>query len=488
MLMKRYFIFGLGILLCKPVISQSPDESRRYIQSATGGTALSIGMGGATGAVGADFSNAATNPAGIGLYRRNEMAFSPSLFNFSSNATFYGTQEDDRKFNFNFSNLHMVLHFPSENKLKTKGWLSTTLGFGFNRNNGLHQRFTLRGVNPESSIASAYASVSQGIAPGALDPTGAKMFYDAYLIDLDTSAANPNTYYPAWAMPYGGATQRITMETAGRLSETNIVFAANHSNRLYLGGTLAIRRIMYEQNLTHTERNETDSAAWFNSLEYSRRYTDRGLGVGFRLGAIYRVQDWVRIGGSVLIPLDYNMKTYYSSELKSTNGAIQNFHSNLVEGSYDYKFRQAFRYTGSMAFIIGKHGIVSVDYEGVDHSSTKFVTDDGALDSGNDRMRAAFRKTGNLRIGAEARFNDNYLRAGYQKIASALTNTQSIGDINQFSIGAGYRNDGFLVDLAYAYSIQKENFAPYNPDLAPVQTVPLSFNRHILVLTLGTRF
>ena len=85
-------ILSLAIaLVSSSVFAQNIDDVVRYSQTNTGGTALSLGMGGATGAVGGDFSSTSINPAGLGLYRQSELVISPSIFNFTGNADYYGT-------------------------------------------------------------------------------------------------------------------------------------------------------------------------------------------------------------------------------------------------------------------------------------------------------------------------------------------------------------------------------------------------------------
>ena len=87
--MTKHLIALSFVLVNTGVFAQGIDDVVRYSQTNTGGTALSLGMGGATGAVGADFSNAASNPAGLGLFRQSEFAATPSIFNFSGHTLIY---------------------------------------------------------------------------------------------------------------------------------------------------------------------------------------------------------------------------------------------------------------------------------------------------------------------------------------------------------------------------------------------------------------
>lgn len=478
-------ILSLAIaLVSSSVFAQNIDDVVRYSQTNTGGTALSLGMGGATGAVGGDFSSTSINPAGLGLYRQSELVISPSIFNFTGNADYYGTSESDRKFNFNINNLHLVLHSLALNRLKKTGWMGTTIGIGYNKRSNLSERYTFRGVNDSSSIVNAWVGAANGLRLDEL-PTDLDRAFNAYLIDpLNDSA---NSYTSLLGPKFGGITQRGTSESRGRIGETNIAFATNYSNRLYLGATLAIRRIIYENTFTYTERDDADTIASFDNLKYTRTLNDKAISVALNVGAIYRVDDFLRLGVSAYVPLDYSVATNYSYDITSSLSDGDHFPGEIT-GNYKYRLRQPARLTGSAAFILGKRGILSVDYETVNYSRSKCIDDSGVFDGTNDAIRNKLSNTGNLRIGGEARFQDMYLRGGFQLLGGPYLNAEKNQGITTYSIGGGYRESEFFIDIAYVYSQQKKNYYAYNPNLANVSPANISMNRHNVVISVGTRF
>ena len=301
--MKLNFVLA-SILVSTGLFAQNIDDVVRYSQTNTGSTALSMGMGGSTGAVGADFSSASSNPAGLGLFRQSEFAASPSIFNYSGKADYYGTQESDRKFNFNLTDFHLVSDTPAANRLKTKGWMGTTFAIGYSKNNNLSEQWTYRGFNPSNSIVNAFAATANGKTPDDLADADEYLAYQSYLIDNVVDSAGNTSYTSLLGPNQGGITQRGTIEGRGRIGETDIAFAGNYSNRLYLGATLAFRRIVFEQTNTYTERDDLDSLPTFNSLVYTRTLTDKAMSIALRLGAIYRINDYVRIGASAFVPRD----------------------------------------------------------------------------------------------------------------------------------------------------------------------------------------
>src|SRR5688500_13364165 len=81
--------------------AQNYTDILRYSQKNVQSTARSISIGGAFGALGADFSTLSINPGGLGLYRQQEVNFSFGMNKQSSTATYLGKESADDKYNFN---------------------------------------------------------------------------------------------------------------------------------------------------------------------------------------------------------------------------------------------------------------------------------------------------------------------------------------------------------------------------------------------------
>ena len=105
--------------------------------------------------------------------------------------------------------------------------------------------------------------------------------------------------------------------------------------------------------------------------------------------------------------------------------------------------------TGSLAYIFGKSGLISVDYAIKDYSKTKFKPGYGAL---NNELNTVLDTAGELRIGAEYRIDAVSLRGGYRYEQSPYKNGLTIGDLTGYSAGLGYNFGSTKVDLAYSYA------------------------------------
>ena len=90
------------------LFSQNADDAVLYSWTPMGGTALSMSMGGATGAIGGDFTSASINPAGLGLYRQSEWGISAGLAVASVKSNYLGSGDADRKVNFTIPTIQFV--------------------------------------------------------------------------------------------------------------------------------------------------------------------------------------------------------------------------------------------------------------------------------------------------------------------------------------------------------------------------------------------
>jgi hypothetical protein len=68
--------------LATALTAQSSADVLRYSFLQPGGTARFVGAGGAFGALGAEFGSLSQNPAGIALFRTNELVVLPLRFVF----------------------------------------------------------------------------------------------------------------------------------------------------------------------------------------------------------------------------------------------------------------------------------------------------------------------------------------------------------------------------------------------------------------------
>ncbi|SDY76054.1 hypothetical protein [Hymenobacter psychrophilus] len=74
--------YGLAVALmgtASHAFAQYQADALRFSQSQPVGTARTLGLGGATAAVGGDYGSVLVNPAGLGMFQRSEFSFSPGF-------------------------------------------------------------------------------------------------------------------------------------------------------------------------------------------------------------------------------------------------------------------------------------------------------------------------------------------------------------------------------------------------------------------------
>jgi hypothetical protein len=151
--MKRAIILaGIILLLQTALTAQTASDALRYSRVYFGGSARFLGAGGAFGAVGADFSTLATNPAGIGLYKSTEFTFSPSLLFSGVKSTYENTTLTGTDANFGVQNAGFVYPVWKPVNQTGRGLRGFNVGFGVNRQNDFNGLANISGITNRSSL------------------------------------------------------------------------------------------------------------------------------------------------------------------------------------------------------------------------------------------------------------------------------------------------------------------------------------------------
>ncbi|TND08845.1 MAG: aromatic hydrocarbon degradation membrane protein [Bacteroidetes bacterium] len=448
-----------GLLWSGSLQAQNEIDALRYTQIGFGGTARYCAMGGAFGAIGADMSVLAVNPAGLGMYRRSEFNFTPNFFSRTTSSTYNGTLSDDSRYGMNFNSFGFVFAGKTDNATED-GWQTAGFGIAYNRQQNFQSNMAMRGESNTSMMDSWKVSAG-GSSPSQLDGFNEGMAYQVWLL-------NPipgDSLHYSDTIPDGDLLlQKKSVETRGGMGEWDFSFGGNYANKLYLGGTIGVPQVRYEETTTYSEQEVNDTTSTFDYLEHRTSLETRGSGVNFKFGFIFRPVDWVRVGGAFHSPTIIRLSDAYNATMISQIGGVVRENSS-PSGSFNYSVVTPMRAIGSIAFIIGKQGVVSADYEFVDYSDARLRARPQVFFDQNDAIRLKYTAAGNLRIGAEYRLQPVSLRAGFalygNPYAAGITNEDTR---MSFSGGIGYRDpdDRFYVDGAFVRTMWKENYYFYD--------------------------
>jgi long-subunit fatty acid transport protein len=466
--------------------AQNEVDALRYSNTSVAGTARSLGMGGAFGAIGADLSAFWNNPAGIALNKRMSFEVSLGIQNRTTEAAHLGTSRDNSEGRTVLQSLGLVNVRDSKNNPKIR----YSFGIGVANFSNYNQNITIEGNAQNNTLLNVFAAQANGIAYNEVSdayPFGAGLAWESYLIDpLDTLQ---NTYIAAENS--GRINQRKNLNRSGRHSETTFALGMSIEEKLMIGMTIGVQSVFFRESSTYTERF-VDSG-YLNNYTYTEDINASGSGLNMRLGAIYRIGEKLRVGATWQSPTNLVIADAYSTSMSSTfvDGAGYSFFSPELLSNYNV--RVPARYMASAAFILGKSGVVSADYEtthfGRIKMDTRGLSNDYDFAIENKTIETIYRRIHRVRTGAEIRIADRFRgRAGVIYETSPFVNGAAINNARMtYTTGFGFRKDSFSFDIAAMYSGQnQESYWIYDPSFVEETVI----TNHLLniVISAGLRF
>ncbi|MDD4553888.1 MAG: hypothetical protein PHP04_06790 [Bacteroidales bacterium] len=484
--MKKIMIFIFSLLLTSTIVqSQTAEDVLRFSRINYSGTARFNALSGAFGAVGADFSTLATNPAGLGLYSVSEMTLTIAPTIGSTHTNYNGSEASENRVNFGLGNFGFVFSIkPSKNSSILK---SINIGFGFNRQNDFNNQMLISGVNKENSLMQNYTNI---LNEGKIPPSTVT---DTYPFDIGLAYGtnlvfyNTNNEYECDAK-YGGVLQTKQVNSYGSVNELDFSVGTNLNNTLFLGLTLGIPMVSYYENSIYQESRTNDTLKNFISLKYRYNLQTRGTGFNVKFGMIYKPVQWFRVGAAIHSPTWYPgmQDEWFSSMQSSFDTLAWNASMDSPIGYYDYQMRTPFRAIGSLAFIIGKYGLLSADYEYVNYSQGRLTSSDDSFSEVNSEIENNFQSFGNIRIGTEWGISSFRIRGGFAYFSNPFNEGINNGEKFQVSGGLGYRSKSFFADVTYVWSRMNQDYYLY--DATMVNPSHNTYYSNTVLTTIGFRF
>lgn len=541
--MKKVKLVAAALLLSSAAGAQTIYEAAGLIDSDLNGTARYVGMGGAMNALGGDVSVMRSNPAGIGLYRSNDLVFS---FGTNTASTSPGTGNDKfRKTSFSFDNAAFVYAFD----MGKSPVRFLNFGFNYNKRRNFNRQWRgnwsdgttqtdliarmassgitadgLPGYDPEQFEA-ADAFVTANPYVGWLPIMG----YAAYLINPVTDQAGNfdgmwEGYYPADSFDHV-----YDMQESGWINDYDFNVSLNVYDRVYLGMTLTAIDVKYQKSSTYTEEIY-DGRYYQGGYDLMNTFSTSGSGLGFSIGIIARLTDNLRLGFSFATPTIYWLRDYQESTLSynvdvmdengqwvARRGAIspEDEYRNFMGYEYNYRVRTPWKVNVSLGATLLSRLAIGAEYEyqnaaktsimyedgiNIDVLNDGYTSDDGILFGG---VRQSFGAQHVAKVGGEFRVTPSFsVRAGfnyvtsfmeatafkYMEASSARTDTEyeNVRDRWSVSAGLGYSKNHFYFDLAYQFMKYNSDFYPY--DNVNIPAIGLQNREHQALLSVGFRF
>ena len=532
--MKKFVLPIIFLLLfCNAGLFAQGNEIDAFTLSNTelGGTARSMSMGGAFGALGGDLSVISNNPAGLGVYRSSEVSGTFDLSGINTSTNWSGTSTDVNKARFSPANFAFSLYFPTS----SNGVHNWNFGFSYNRLKNYKRSYTMSGKGQTYSMADFAAWRAKGIRLSELTLTNN---YDPY-DNLDLSSdwlpilgfeAGMYDHFEGGTTDYQSAfgwgdsngqwnidsptSNALRVNENGYMDEYNFGLGFNISNTVYLGVSLSVTDIDYKYSSFYEDFFVVgDAFARAGSSDYlylENRLNTKGTAVSTNVGAILNL-GVVRLGVAYNSPRYYEMTDYYSAGAGTEISGYDNpkMDNRTPEGTFsEYRFQTPDKWIFSGAIVLGKSAIISVDHELMNYNRMFYSNRNGDTDDypSNNYIKDDYTWSHTLKLGAEVKVTPQFaLRAGYMMQTSPMREqlyknnvevlpagtiphfTTASKPTNYVTVGVGYRfTPNFYMDLALVNRYNNSNAFAFSNAYANNSSVAI-FSEPAKLITKTTR-
>jgi len=475
----NFIVIILLVVFSLPVLAQNEADALRFSQTYSGGTARSLSLSGAFGALGGDATSLSINPAGIGVYRASEFTITAGVNNDLVNSTYLNKYED-YKYKVNISNLAYIYTY---NTNKNTGWVSASFGVGYNRLADFNRNISIRGSNAKSSLLDEFVNNSNN--------NNGDVYYEdvAWNADLLILDENSGLYSSDFTGTNYGQTIRKNIVTKGGIGEYDFSFGANFGHIVYIGATVGVQRLDYEELKDHSEFDDAKVSDYLSSFSFKEHFNAYGTGLNFKFGVIVKPVDFLRLGAAIHSRTFYRLNSEFYTSANSSfdqgTPAQMNERSDMITS--DYNLNTPFKAIGSIAFVFDKFGLFSLDYEYIDYSKARFRSDDYDFGEVNSGMGDFLKSTSNIKAGFEGRIGPFAGRVGYGYYGSPYKKDPDILNSDykyqSYSAGVGVRGKSVFFDVAYVMNKSNEEHKLFLNQIAN-----LDMNQSKIMATLGFRF
>lgn len=483
--MKKILTIAFVLLIPVAMFAQGVDDASLYSQTFYQGTAKALGMGNAMGAVGGDMTAVCINPAGMGIYRSSEITASLNLLDNYSNSTYYGDKKDGNIFRFSIPNLGFVF---AKERSNYKALRYTQFGFGLTRTNDFNMRTNALGINPSSSMVDNYLARMNGYSVDELQDVFPYDIYPAwktYLIDLYEDQEGP--YYGS-PVPQGNIWQGQECDFKGRSESWTFAGSANFFDKLFIGISVDLAHTKRFGTKVFKESRVEGTETDFNQWSFTEDLSSTGWGGNAKVGFIYHATPWFRFGAAFHSPTLYAFSEKWQTTTETEINWVTN-KSLSPESNYEYTFISPLKCLGSLAFVVGQQGMISLDVEYLNYGAARFRASDFDYSPTNESIKESLGHTANFRLGTEWYLGGTYLRFGTAYYGSPFGLGQAGGSVKKASCGISVPvSASTTFDFAYELSHGRTFNTLYDAGDLGIESVTHSHYRHLLLTTLKIRF
>lgn len=466
--MKRLLTF-MALFACALSSAQNIDDVLRYSTENLQGTARFQGMGGAFGALGGDLSALSANPAGSAVFNNSLFTFTGTYFDRRAKADYQGIRTNDNSNSLDINQVGGALVFKTKDP--DSKWKKISAAFNYDMVQNFDDRIFVNGLSDEG-IDNYFLNYADGFATEDLRLLDGENLTDAYLnigsspdlgypaqqaflgfqagiIDPDPDDETETTYVSN--ANYNDLSQDFRQTVSGQNSKFTVNGAIQYGEHLSFGASLNFHNVLFDR-LNRYQEEYLDASSDVTRLTLENLLQTEGTGFSFGLGAIGKLNDFIRLGASYQSPTWYRLTDNFAQRINS-NYRNRNTEVDrspfLGTNIFDYQIKTPGKLTGSVAAVFGQNGLLSLDYGYQDFSNAELrPTSDSFFAAENVFISERLGAVSSLRVGGEYRIKRLSLRAGYRYEQSPYEDGSSIGDLFGVSGGLGLNFGGSRLDLA----------------------------------------
>ena len=484
MLQKYFPLFFLFIFSL--TYSQNEVDALRYSLFDNHTSARTTALGGSFSALGGNMGAIGSNPATLATYRTNE--FSISLINCNENikTNYLNNTTTTNRQKLTLQNIGYVqtLNLPT-----TDGWNRINYAFSYNRNTDLNNFINFSGYNENSSMSNTFLNNSQGLTTDELNGFSDYLAFWTYLIDTVPVFTDdgPNTEYTS-SINKIGQNQYMTIIENGAIEEYDMSISGAYNDFLFLGGSMTLNGISFSQYNRYEESGFDQVENDIESFNYNQELHVSGVGLKWKIGAIIKPSPFFRIGWA------HHSKTYldfeetYKSNMNTNFNNNESFTANSPINYFEYELTTPSKSIGSIAFVIAKKGLITVDYETINYGSSSLYSHIYSFNQENNNISNYYTRTNNTKIGLEWKMKNISFRSGYASFGSPFRDNLNDGSKQYFSGGIGFQKGAYFIDIAIINCLKKEDYILYNDPNESMQIANTEQKQQTLIISCSYKF
>jgi len=444
---NKYSYSGLVIILFLLLqnlnYAQNVNDALRLGVPGIGYNARALGMGNAYLGLSDDGSAAFFNPAGLGLVRKIEFGAGLEFNNAGNDVSFMGVSTNGSLSSGRLNRISLVLPFPT-----IQGSLVFAVGYNSVKD--------FSGIMKFDGFNSGNTSWIQNF-------TGNDLPYDLALTYPGVNGQDTSIFR-------GHLNQSGKITNKGSLDAWSFSGAIEVDKNLFVGANINLLTGSFESNNDYYEddfagfyANRLTDPSVANTRGFQTFYLNRNTkwdltGFDAKLGLIYQLQKFGRVGVTIQIPKSIKIKEEFNVDARSdfANASYvidQSRYSDKVEYTLTTPLELAGGFSANYMGFILSGDATYIDYSTMEFSDPTAITQD-ALNKTNTNIQDLLRSVVNLNVGLEYTIPQIGLRVrgGFMYQPSAYKDDPSKFDKKYVTGGLGFLTQGsFGIDFAYVH-------------------------------------